>query len=231
MVKTRRGVNTSSKATKGKKKDVGPSDDSCMVGEPPVVQIEAQNVKGQKPKTKGKASVLTQQVREEEPVRELDNPRSSKENADDDVGGEECYDAIHVEEDVLGEGIAPIIEEGVNDSSCVEKSDIVDVAEPSVVPSVDDTNGKTTEPSGGDELELSVSDSVKDTSVEGINVDIPSATDIMKETVEPIDESINPSVVDTGAEIAEGMERPTVGQGVDDTLDDDIQVVIPEEVG
>ncbi|GAA0182135.1 hypothetical protein LIER_30326 [Lithospermum erythrorhizon] len=39
-----------------------------MVVEPPVVQAEAHNVKGQKQKTKGKAFLSTQQVREEEPV-------------------------------------------------------------------------------------------------------------------------------------------------------------------
>ncbi|GAA0182139.1 hypothetical protein LIER_30328 [Lithospermum erythrorhizon] len=49
----------------------------------------------------------------------------------------------------------------------------------------------------------------------------------MKETVEPVDESINSSVVDTRAETTEGMERPTVGQGFDEALDADIQEVPP----
>ncbi|GAA0172845.1 hypothetical protein LIER_26585 [Lithospermum erythrorhizon] len=58
MIKTRREVNKSEKETKGKKKGVGPSDDSCMVVEPLMVSKGAQKVKGRKLK----ASVSTKPV-------------------------------------------------------------------------------------------------------------------------------------------------------------------------
>ncbi|GAA0148628.1 hypothetical protein LIER_08017 [Lithospermum erythrorhizon] len=51
-----------------------------------------------------------------------------------------------------------------------------------------------------------------DTIAEGMDADIPSVTDIEAET-------------------ARNMERPYVGQGVDDTLDDNFHEVIPEEAG
>ncbi|GAA0174118.1 hypothetical protein LIER_41982 [Lithospermum erythrorhizon] len=54
MVTTRGGVNTSGKETKVKKKAEESSDDACRVVEPPVVEVEAQNVKLRKLKTKGK---------------------------------------------------------------------------------------------------------------------------------------------------------------------------------
>ncbi|GAA0185509.1 hypothetical protein LIER_32797 [Lithospermum erythrorhizon] len=40
-----------------------------------------------------------------------------------------------------------------------------------------------------------------------------------------------PSVTDIEAETAGNMERPSVGHGVDHTLDDDIHEVIPDDVG
>ncbi|GAA0183559.1 hypothetical protein LIER_30946 [Lithospermum erythrorhizon] len=40
-----------------------------------------------------------------------------------------------------------------------------------------------------------------------------------------------PSVTDTEAETAGNMERPSVGHGIDDTLDDDIHEVFPEDAG
>ncbi|GAA0184206.1 hypothetical protein LIER_31494 [Lithospermum erythrorhizon] len=65
--------------------------------------------------------------------------------------------------------------------------------------------------------------------MEGMDIDIPSATDTANMIVEPADEGVIPSVVDTRAETAEGVERTTVGQGVNDTLDADIEDVVPEE--
>ncbi|GAA0151323.1 hypothetical protein LIER_10065 [Lithospermum erythrorhizon] len=56
MVRTGGGVNTSDKATKGKKKAEESDDNACRVVEPPVVEFEARNVKGRKLKTKRKRS-------------------------------------------------------------------------------------------------------------------------------------------------------------------------------
>ncbi|GAA0169772.1 hypothetical protein LIER_24180 [Lithospermum erythrorhizon] len=81
-------------------------------------------------------------------VRELDNPRSSRVNIeDDDVEGENSYDEIEAEEKVFGEEVAPIVEERVNDFSIAEISEVADVLDQSVKPSVEDTIGKTVEPS------------------------------------------------------------------------------------
>ncbi|GAA0171293.1 hypothetical protein LIER_25361 [Lithospermum erythrorhizon] len=62
-------------------------------------------------------------------IRELDNPRSSRVIMDDDVGGDESHDKIQEEEHVIGEAIAPIVEERVIDSSCGEMSNAGDVSE------------------------------------------------------------------------------------------------------
>ncbi|GAA0145421.1 hypothetical protein LIER_36126 [Lithospermum erythrorhizon] len=56
MVKTRRGLNTSGKATKGNKKGVVPSDDTCMDVEYLIVNQEVQKAKRQKSTIKGKGS-------------------------------------------------------------------------------------------------------------------------------------------------------------------------------
>ncbi|GAA0166048.1 hypothetical protein LIER_21296 [Lithospermum erythrorhizon] len=54
MVRTRGGVNTSENATKGKKKVVETSSETCKEDEPQVVEVKAQKLKGQKKeKTKG----------------------------------------------------------------------------------------------------------------------------------------------------------------------------------
>ncbi|GAA0140518.1 hypothetical protein LIER_01848 [Lithospermum erythrorhizon] len=78
MVKTRRGLNTLGKSTKGKKKGVGPSDDKCIEVEALVVNQEAQKAEGQKSKVKGKgskASVSTsmegEQVFSPTPIRSI----------------------------------------------------------------------------------------------------------------------------------------------------------------
>ncbi|GAA0176193.1 hypothetical protein LIER_29231 [Lithospermum erythrorhizon] len=63
MVRRRGGVNTSGKETKGKKKVEDSGDDACRVVEPPVVEAEAQNMKGQKLKTKEKWSKATISMR------------------------------------------------------------------------------------------------------------------------------------------------------------------------
>ncbi|GAA0160597.1 hypothetical protein LIER_17116 [Lithospermum erythrorhizon] len=121
-------------------------------------------------------------------------------------------------------------------------SEVADVSDPSVK----DTTGKTAEPSG-----------VSDKSAENVGKDVSERDDVnmshsntVTKNVEASNTErgmdINPSVEDTGVdsmdadipsdvdigvEIAEGMERPTEGQGVEDTLGEDIQEVIPEDDG
>ncbi|GAA0167475.1 hypothetical protein LIER_22401 [Lithospermum erythrorhizon] len=210
MVRTRRGVNTPGKATKGKKNGGGPSDDACMVVEPPVVDEGAQDMKGRKSKAKGSqapASMSTSKL--EEPmfyptpyytnVRELDNPRASVVNRDDDVGGEDSHDEFLAQENVIGEVIAPIVEEKVIDSSYAETSDTTDVLEPSIIPTVDDTTGKTVEPS----LVLEkATNGAGDNVPEGDSVDVSHAEKMVTEEVvmpstEGLGVFVDPSVKDT----------------------------------
>ncbi|GAA0143722.1 hypothetical protein LIER_04335 [Lithospermum erythrorhizon] len=150
MVKTRKGLNMSGKATKGKKKGVGFSDDACMEVKAPILNQEAQKIKGQKLTVKG---------------------------------------VLH---NVIGEEVVPIFEERVIESSVADMSEATDALDPSVNPSVEDTTEHVTAKSA--------------------------------------DEGVLPSVTGTEAETAGNMERPSIGQGFDDTLDDDIHEVIPEDV-
>ncbi|GAA0141273.1 hypothetical protein LIER_02453 [Lithospermum erythrorhizon] len=73
----------------------------------------------------------------------------------------------------------------------------------------------------------SVDDAVEDTIAKGMYADILSIIDIEPVTTKATDEGVIRSVTD--AETAGSIERPTVSQGIDDTLDVDIQEVIPEE--
>ncbi|GAA0142954.1 hypothetical protein LIER_03744 [Lithospermum erythrorhizon] len=201
-------------------------------------------------------------------VRELDNPKPSRVNVeDDDVGREKSHDEIGVEKNVIGDEVAPTVEERVIDSSVAEISEVVDVSDPSVKPLIDDTMGdgvdvphvdnvtedvevpstegldvnvnpsvedmlnglKDSTHSGGDVLRPSVDDFVKDTVADGMNADIPSVVDTEPVIAKATDESVIPSVTDKDIEIAENIE--TIGRGVDDTMDVDIQEVISEDAG
>ncbi|GAA0169550.1 hypothetical protein LIER_24006 [Lithospermum erythrorhizon] len=210
-------------------------------------------------------------------VRELNNPRPSRINRDDDVGGERSNDEIRVEEDVIGEVVTRIFEEGVNDSSCAEMLDAANVsdppdttgktAEPSIVseksageiskdvpkgdgedvshvdtmtegvevpstkglgvdvnPSVEDTLDwlKDSTLSRGDVMKSFVDDSIKDIVDEGMHADLPSVFDTKPVIVKATGEGVIPSVTNTVVETAGSMERPTVSQGIDDTLNADI---------
>ncbi|GAA0175688.1 hypothetical protein LIER_28812 [Lithospermum erythrorhizon] len=70
--------------------------------------------------------------------------------------------------------------------------------------------------------------------VEGIGFYIPSATNTKDVTTGLADDDVTPSVVDTGAEaddLPEQIVEPTMGEGVADTLNADIEEVeIPENV-
>ncbi|GAA0142392.1 hypothetical protein LIER_03300 [Lithospermum erythrorhizon] len=80
-------------------------------------------------------------------AREIDNSRSSMDNVDDDdIGGEKSHDEIIIEEDVIEEEDASIVEERVIDSSCALISETASMSEPSVMPSVNDSSDKVGEP-------------------------------------------------------------------------------------
>ncbi|GAA0138776.1 hypothetical protein LIER_34976 [Lithospermum erythrorhizon] len=116
-----------------------------------------------------------------------------------------------VSEKSIGDFSDRYVPEGgnVNVSHADTVSEGVDV-NPSVKATLDGLKDST--PSGRDVLRPSADDSVKDTVAEGINVDIPSVVDIELVTTKATGEEVIPSVTDTCAETAEGMERPTVGQ-------------------
>ncbi|GAA0151912.1 hypothetical protein LIER_10527 [Lithospermum erythrorhizon] len=85
--------------------------------------------------------------------------------------------------------------------------------------------------SGGVVLKPTVDDFVKDTMFEGMDASIPDVVDTEPMTAKAVDGGDIPSVTNTNAESVEKEARPTVGQGVDDTLDVDIHEVIPEDDG
>ncbi|GAA0174288.1 hypothetical protein LIER_27712 [Lithospermum erythrorhizon] len=64
-----------------------------------------------------------------------------------------------------------------------------------------------------------------------MDANIPSVVDTELVIAKVADEGVTPSVTDTDAETVGHMERPTIGQGIDDTVDADIQEVIPDDFG
>ncbi|GAA0142666.1 hypothetical protein LIER_03510 [Lithospermum erythrorhizon] len=112
----------------------------------------------------------------------------------------------------------------------VPNTEVLDV---NINPSVEDKlNGfKDSTPSGRDVLIPSVDDSIKDTVAEGMDADILSVVDTEPVTAKAADEGVIPSVTDKDTETAGNIEKPTVGRGVNDTMDVDIQEVIPEDAG
>ncbi|GAA0162985.1 hypothetical protein LIER_18964 [Lithospermum erythrorhizon] len=88
---------------------------------------------------------------------------------------------------------------------------------------------KDSTPSGGDVPRPSVDDSVKDTIVEGMDADIPSGVDTEPVTAKAADEGMTPSVTYTCVETVANIEEPTLGRGVDDTMDIDIQEKLSKE--
>ncbi|GAA0186770.1 hypothetical protein LIER_34058 [Lithospermum erythrorhizon] len=150
-------------------------------------------------------------------VRELDNPRSSRVNQDDDVGGEEFDEEIHTEKDVT------------------EAIGVVDVSEPSGLPIVDDTTGKTVEPFL---LSEKFDDVSSDNDPKEDNVDLSHADNIVTEGVEiPSTEglgvSVDPSVNDTldGIPTWRDVLRPTVGHSVKDIIVEDMDADISSATG
>ncbi|GAA0184563.1 hypothetical protein LIER_31851 [Lithospermum erythrorhizon] len=102
-----------------------------------------------------------------------------------------------------------------------------------VNPNVEDTLNrvKDSTPSGGDVLRPSIDDSVKDTVAKGMDANIPSVVDTEPVTAKVVDEGVIPSVFDKDTETVGNIEEPTVGRGVDDTMDANIQEVIPKDGG
>ncbi|GAA0163615.1 hypothetical protein LIER_19436 [Lithospermum erythrorhizon] len=218
MVKTRGGVNTSGKATKGKK-DGKSSDDASRVAEPPVVEVEAQNVNGSIPPVETTQEAAPQIHIFYLPwvyytnVQNLDNPRP----------------------------------EGFGDSSCADVDDVADVSEHTTAPSVGDSKGKTAEltniyvnvndvgividnPKEGDvnmssvgdimtevrgrpsseDLVENVTPSVRDTYMDDVEVMgfyVPSATGTEDVIARLADNDVAPSVVDINAEEVEIPEN------------------------
>ncbi|GAA0181473.1 hypothetical protein LIER_30248 [Lithospermum erythrorhizon] len=93
-------------------------------------------------------------------------------------------------------------------------------------------------PSGGDVLEPTVSNT--DTSVDGLNVDIPSATNTVKETTEPVNEFVIPKVTNTSskeereakrARKAERSAKREVEKAADADVHEEAEDHISEEEG
>ncbi|GAA0155797.1 hypothetical protein LIER_38155 [Lithospermum erythrorhizon] len=121
-----------------------------------------------------------------------------------------------------GDGVDVSHADNVTEDVEVPNTEGLDV---NVDPSVEDTlNGlKDSTPSGGDVLRPSVDDSIKDTVADGMDTDIPSVVDIEPVTTKAADEGVIPSVTNKDTETAGNIEKPSIGRGVDDTMDADIQ--------
>ncbi|GAA0143414.1 hypothetical protein LIER_04106 [Lithospermum erythrorhizon] len=64
-----------------------------------------------------------------------------------------------------------------------------------------------------------------------MDADIPSVVDTEPVTTKAADEGVIASVSNKDTETAGNIEEPTIGRGFDDTMDANIQEVIPEDVG
>ncbi|GAA0172305.1 hypothetical protein LIER_26156 [Lithospermum erythrorhizon] len=109
---------------------------------------------------------------------------------DDDVGREKSHDEIKVEEDFIGEKVAPIVKERDIDSSCAEMS------ESTVTPSVNASEGKTAGPP------IIPEELVKVDVSSGADVRESCAEDILTENIEGpstegVGANVDPSVKDT----------------------------------
>ncbi|GAA0172006.1 hypothetical protein LIER_25916 [Lithospermum erythrorhizon] len=131
---------------------------------------------------------------------------------------EEFHDKIHAMEEVIGQATNPIVEERVFDFSCSEVTDVADVSKPSRIPTVDDGEGKTAEPS---HIFEKVDNIAANVDPEGGNMDVSCDEGVMTEEVEILSsenlvESVDPSVKDTmdglkeSAPIGGDVVKPTV---------------------
>ncbi|GAA0175214.1 hypothetical protein LIER_28438 [Lithospermum erythrorhizon] len=136
---------------------------------------------------------------------------------DADIRGDESHSKIPTKEDVVEEPIAPIVKGRVGDSTC---ADVVDLLEHPAGPSAADSIGKTVEPSN---MSVNIGDVGSGfDNPEGGSVDVSSTDDTMTDAGKQA--SAERSV--------RRRTEPTVGEGVDDTLNVDIEELeIPEDAG
>ncbi|GAA0145852.1 hypothetical protein LIER_05944 [Lithospermum erythrorhizon] len=165
MVKTRRILNTSGKVTKGKKNGVGTSDDTCMEIDPPIVNVKVQ---------KGKTPFSTSTSGVEGPVLDVIPIRSIPPvNAPQEGIQEEVQPKIH-------NFYLPWVDYTKVRELDNPRPEAVDMTDPPANPSVDDTMGKSAEPSCVSEA--SAGDFGKNvTGSDGVDV---SHSDTMTEDVE-----------------------------------------------
>ncbi|GAA0140279.1 hypothetical protein LIER_01659 [Lithospermum erythrorhizon] len=167
-------------------------------------------------------------------IRELDNSRPSRVNVEDeDVGGEKSHDEINIEEDIIGEEVAPIVEEIVIDSSVVEMSKAADVSDPSVK----DATSKTAEPSVVSNKSAEVGEDVP----KGDGVDVSQVDEVVTEgvktiSVEHLSDKVESSVKDTmhglnGDSTSRGdVLKPTIDDFVKDTMVEGMDAAIQDAV-
>ncbi|GAA0163220.1 hypothetical protein LIER_19136 [Lithospermum erythrorhizon] len=172
-------------------------------------------------------------------------------NVDDDVVGEKSQTVIDDEEIVEEEVDKPIVEEKVFESSYAAVSETAGLSEPSVMPSINDRCEMENEPSAGAKSGRDVVEST-DPDVEDMVPDV-----VVRPSTEGFDTMEEPSVKDTfdktvvqddllktsNTNTAEGMStniprvddlEPTteeacdyVDQGYTETLNEDVEVLIP----
>ncbi|GAA0170326.1 hypothetical protein LIER_24615 [Lithospermum erythrorhizon] len=153
---------------------------------------------------------------------------------DDDVGGEKSQDEINIEEDSIGEEVAPIVEERDIDSSVAETAKVADVSDPSVNPHVEDTTGKTVEPSDVSNKSTKVGEDVP--KADGVDVSYADnvTEDVKTPTVEDMGDKIESSVKDTmhglkGDSTSGGdVLKPTLDDFVKDIMFEGMDAAIPD---
>ncbi|GAA0168015.1 hypothetical protein LIER_22832 [Lithospermum erythrorhizon] len=78
-------------------------------------------------------------------MRNLDNSRTEVDDRDVDVGGDESKSEIPTEKNVADETISPIVEGGIEDSSCSNANNTTNLSKQNDVPIVDNTLDKSAE--------------------------------------------------------------------------------------
>ncbi|GAA0159516.1 hypothetical protein LIER_16270 [Lithospermum erythrorhizon] len=174
------------KATKGKKEVENADDDARKVVEPQIVEEKAQKLKWHKKSRKGKgegSKALASTKKEGMILRcltllllgNLYNPMTEVDNRDADVGGDKSMSEIPTKENVADKTITPIVEEGVEDYSCVEG--VTNLLEYPAVPSNTDLMGGSVNVSSVDDT---MTDADKQPSDENVSEAVdPSAKDIV----------------------------------------------------
>ncbi|GAA0141465.1 hypothetical protein LIER_02602 [Lithospermum erythrorhizon] len=155
-------------------------------------------------------------------VRNLDNPRTNVDNRDANVGGDESNYEILIEKNVVKDAMDPIVEGGIEDSSCVEADNIADLLEHPTAPSVADSKGKTDEPSNISINVDNVGSGVDNP--EGMDVNVSSTDDTMNDTskqpsAEDLGKNVAPSVIGTVMEETTSIDVPSADGTHDVTVE------------